>query len=544
MSIPQMYLYNSFADWVTVTNSIANEVGDLAVFSGQNIGQTDIVHALNNLDVLKYDKVGGAISGFVTIGQTLAVTGTTTLTGLLTANNDIMLGTNAITLSSSLGNGTFAGALNVAGLTSLSVTSISSALTVTGWATFNSNVTLVGNVLPGIDIFTITNTTNNTFTVDSATGNTLVAGTLGISGAVALSNTLSVQSDFSINTNSFNVAAASGNTSIAGTLHVNGITTLTNSMLSTLGVVTTNSPVMSATQTWNNSGATFNGLVVNITNIASSPGSLLLAFQQSGLTTFGVTTGGTINQQTTTSNLARTIISTLSEFRTIREYQDLNDGLSGGTQGLDVNSVSNWSNTFNARWDAASSLYIKDRSNNATGLDHAYISRFTEDFKQQWWFSDGSTAGSAISWVKRIEFDMFASSYTFNGSLTTGTLNTSNLIAQGSFTLGSATSFSDFIVTTTSTVIRPLSTIDATKFRSATFDIQAYDAISGKYHKATISAIHNGTIVDYVEYGAVATVGICGTYTIILSGTSLMLNVVPVSTNSTVFKVHSTLIAV
>jgi len=337
------------------------------------------------------------------------------------------------------------------------------------------------------------------------------------------------------------VSAASGNTTIAGTLAVTGATSLSNSITSILGTVTTNSPILSATQTWNNSGTIFNGLLVNITNTASATGSLLLAFQQSGLTTFGVTTGGTINQQTTNSHLARTIISNLAELRTIREYQDLNDGGTIGTQGLDVNSVSEFSTAFNARWDVPTQTYIKDRS---LASDHAYASRFTEDFKQQWLFSDGTTANSPISWLKRIEFDMAAALYTFNGAISVGTLNTSNLVAQGSFTLGSATSFSDFIVTTTSTGTVALSTIDTTKYRSATFDIQAYDATSGKYHKTTISAIHNGTIVDYVEYGAVATIGVCGVYSVILSGTSLMLDVNPSSTNSTVFKVHSTLISI
>ena len=50
----------------------------------------------------------------------------------------------------------------------------------------------------------------NKFTVASATGNTVVAGTLGIT------------SDLAVNTNKFTVAASTGNTLIAGTLEVTG----------------------------------------------------------------------------------------------------------------------------------------------------------------------------------------------------------------------------------------------------------------------------------------------------------------------------------
>lgn len=48
--------------------------------------------------------------------------------------------------------------------------------------------------------------------------------------AVAVAGTLSVSSDFSINTNKFNVTAASGNTTVAGTLIVTGATRINNNL--------------------------------------------------------------------------------------------------------------------------------------------------------------------------------------------------------------------------------------------------------------------------------------------------------------------------
>jgi len=84
----------------------------------------------------------------------------------------------------------------------------------------------------------------NKFIVTATSGNTTVAGTLGVTGATTLSNTLdvtgaatlsstlAVTGNLTVNTNKFVVTAASGNTSIAGTLGVTGATTLS----STLGV--------------------------------------------------------------------------------------------------------------------------------------------------------------------------------------------------------------------------------------------------------------------------------------------------------------------
>ena len=54
----------------------------------------------------------------------------------------------------------------------------------------------------------------NKFTVANSTGNTVIAGTLGVTGDVA------------VNTNKFTVTASSGNTAIAGTLNVTGHVTL------------------------------------------------------------------------------------------------------------------------------------------------------------------------------------------------------------------------------------------------------------------------------------------------------------------------------
>lgn len=70
----------------------------------------------------------------------------------------------------------------------------------------------------------------NKFTVTASSGNTLVAGTLAVTGASTLTGAVGVTGDFAVNTNKFTVAAASGNTVVAGTLGVTGAATLSSTL--------------------------------------------------------------------------------------------------------------------------------------------------------------------------------------------------------------------------------------------------------------------------------------------------------------------------
>lgn len=93
-----------------------------------------------------------------------------------------------------------------------------------GVKTFKNNASFAGTL--GVTGNVAVNT--NKFNVTAASGNTTVAGTLGVTGDVA------------VNTNKFTVTAASGNTAVAGTLGVTGKTTLT-------GVATTRSIMVNDT---------------------------------------------------------------------------------------------------------------------------------------------------------------------------------------------------------------------------------------------------------------------------------------------------------
>lgn len=91
------------------------------------------------------------------------------------------------------------------------------------FTTLTTSSTITGGASSNIAINT------NKFTVAASSGNTLVAGTLAVTGITTLTDDLigGASTDIAINTNKFTVAATSGNTVVAGTLGVTGLATLT-----------------------------------------------------------------------------------------------------------------------------------------------------------------------------------------------------------------------------------------------------------------------------------------------------------------------------
>jgi hypothetical protein len=119
------------------------------------------------------------------------------------------------------------------------------------------------------------------FTVTASSGNTLVAGTLAVTGAATLSSTLAAgnttitgtlaaSGNVDINTNKFNITAASGNTAIAGTLAVTGASALTGA------VTANNSAGVAARNTIKAFGTVINGALqagsFGVTSVAAVGG--------------------------------------------------------------------------------------------------------------------------------------------------------------------------------------------------------------------------------------------------------------------------------
>ena len=205
--------------------------------------------------------VGGAstLTGAATFQSTLNVSGATTLSRTLsvdldvTLNSDIIMSDTAASLKHSAATG---------GLTITSengYVDVEEVRFTNKKIGINSDVDLITLELGGVtiagtlDMAGDLKVADTKFVVDASSGNTLVAGTFGVTdatslsdsldvtGATTLSNTLTVtnattlQSNLDVGgyvhvaTNKFTVDT-SGNTAAAGTLQVNGATTLSNTL--------------------------------------------------------------------------------------------------------------------------------------------------------------------------------------------------------------------------------------------------------------------------------------------------------------------------
>jgi hypothetical protein len=200
-----------------------------------------------------------AFSGAVSVGALTATTGV--FTGTINVNS-----TNGLALGSVPGRrrlqSVSASAFSLLTDTDSSADLAMGALTATTGAFSGGHIIVTGGVNPYLDLddgsgagfvqivagdinlspragksVTISSDFNvgaGKFVVAGSTGNTTVAGTLGVTGDISASNNvtingqIAVANNFAVNTNKFTVTAASGNTSIAGTLGVAGDITGTN----------------------------------------------------------------------------------------------------------------------------------------------------------------------------------------------------------------------------------------------------------------------------------------------------------------------------
>ena len=176
-----------------------------------DIHATGTIYAGGNVDIgTKFSVV--ASSGDTSITGALSA-GATTLSSTLGVAGDVNVNSGKLVVTATSGNTAIAGTLGVTLATTLSDT-----LAVTGDVTVNTDKFKVTAVDGSLAI------ASNKFNVAGASGNTLIAGTLGVAGATTLSSTVDVTDDFNVNSK-FTVTAASGDTAVAGTLGVTGIST-------------------------------------------------------------------------------------------------------------------------------------------------------------------------------------------------------------------------------------------------------------------------------------------------------------------------------
>ena len=222
----------------------ADEATDFAVQTASAFGKLGLDIG-TSVDIPQTLDVTGNVTldANLSVGGNASVTGNTTLTGNITVNGN-----------SNLGNGSsdtiaVTGILNVdSGVlyvdptnnrVGINDTTPSQALDVTGNALISGTLGVTGNsTFTGDVIASIVKASGSGgLTIDSNGGTDVALFGAGGGVGTTLYGGLNVTGDVAINTNKFNVTASSGDTAIAGTLGVTGNTTLTGRLLNSNGSV-------------------------------------------------------------------------------------------------------------------------------------------------------------------------------------------------------------------------------------------------------------------------------------------------------------------
>jgi len=237
--------------------SIQNAAGLTKFEVDTDNGNTDIQGTVNIEGATVIDDTLN-VTQAVDLDTTLNVDGAATFQDNVVLNADnkefaIQLndGTDKFTVQSATGNTDIQGTLDVNGATNVtntvgitgvtSVTNATNPANLIDTAAFNvtGGAIISKDVFLGEDFYMGPNNAS-TFSVVGSSGNTLIGGTLGVTGTTTLGtadvSTLNLTSNANIsgsiivNTSKFIVAGASGNTTIDGTLDVAGATTIDDTL--------------------------------------------------------------------------------------------------------------------------------------------------------------------------------------------------------------------------------------------------------------------------------------------------------------------------
>jgi hypothetical protein len=210
--------------------NVGASTGTLTIANPTITATNAAVLSLNGANPAIQTTQTGTASVFNTNASTGALFGAATSisiganTGSLTVANPTITGSNATTLNLNGANPSIvttqtgtASVFNTNALTGSlfgAATSISIGAS-TGTTTVNHSLTVAGGVGQS---FVVNDGAVNRFTIDSTNGNTLVAGTLGVTGTSTLSSTLAVTGATTLSS----TLAVTGDSTLTGNLAVNG----------------------------------------------------------------------------------------------------------------------------------------------------------------------------------------------------------------------------------------------------------------------------------------------------------------------------------
>lgn len=174
-------VFTTDGDYDTHNGEYPSYLINTATYTHDSLEQNAVVRALNDLNSRKVKRTGDIISGNLRVNQNVIVDLDLLVQGgdLITSSSTFnLLNTTAATVNA-FGSGT---SINIGAAT--------------GLTTINHGVLIKGGATQS---FTINDGTTTRFSVDSTNGNTLVLGTLGVTGAGTFSNNVVITGDLAVN---------------------------------------------------------------------------------------------------------------------------------------------------------------------------------------------------------------------------------------------------------------------------------------------------------------------------------------------------------
>lgn len=337
-----------------------------------------------------------------------------------------------------------------------------------------------------------------------------------------------------------------GNVTIAGDLTVSGTTTYVNSVN-----LSVKDPIIDLGGANNGSNATvYDGkdrglLLHNFKADSSGPINMFMGWDTSN-NEFALASNASISSEVVTFN-------TFGNIRLNTAIADLSGNVLTASQpyitslgtltSLDVSGTTttlnaNVTSTFKASGltyptsDGTSGQFLRTDGSGTLSWQTVSTSSITNGTSN---VNIGTSGGN----VQIVSGGNIIANFTGTGSNFAGTMNVAGATTVGSLLIGNS-AIRSVTVTTSSTSKVPLVSLSAASTRAIEYIIRGADSVGGKYSVATVSAVHDGTSIDYAIYGTVnlPSSASTGSLDVTLSGGLANLNVTPGSTNTTVWVIQ------
>ncbi len=292
----------------------------------------------------------------------------------------------------------------------------------------------------------------------------------------------------------------------------------------------------------------FNGNGAFLTGIAPDTANYVIQPTQSNITSVGTLLGLTVDGNILASqSISGSSIQTAGNAN-VGTLRVSNTATFQGT--VSTNGTVNLANSSNVNVGNISNLHI------AGGLNGYFLQ--TDGFGNLSWAAGGGTGGNTNpgGTNTQIQFNdngNFAASPYFTFDSGTNTVQVGGKLIANAMQLGSGAykfgSSSVYFATTATTNKTRLYTIPVTDCSGVNFEIIGTDSAGSKRQSVNISSLYYAGIVQYSEYGGVFINGGVGDFSVeynpgdVITPPSLDLNVIPDTSNSTVYKIWITILA-